>query len=63
MKKTVTETKVNTQYQPTRLNKLKKLLEENPNNKQLQEAVTKIATSLPEGKVDFSIAARVNWKP
>jgi len=63
VKKTVTETKVNTQYQPTRLNKLKRLLEDNPNNKQLQEAVTKITTTLPEGKVDFSIAARVNWKP
>ena len=61
--KKVAESKANTQYQPTRVNKLKQLLEQNPNNKQLQEALTKAAIKLPEGKVDFSIAARVNWKP
>lgn len=61
--KKVAESKANTQYQPTRVNKLKQLLEQNPNNKQLQEALTKTAIKLPEGKVDFSIAARVNWKP
>jgi len=54
-------TKSNAVYEPARKKRLEALLEQQPNNKELQQALNPTKLEKISGKVDFSLGARVKW--